>query len=84
MDDLYTKEVINAFLEVIKSSSDTSQEQEQLDILKSLIDAGYFTTSRNPAPASITEVGGYLNLLEKQENKRMEFVNNLLGLSQKE
>lgn len=73
------KVLVSKLLE--QETSDEMLKIRQLIMLRSAME-GDVNMSRLPAPLNITEVGGYYNLLEKQNERTMlrQLVSSALGL----
>lgn len=62
--------------------SETSPETQELKrlILKRIATETDIRPARVPAPLNITEIGGYYNLLRKNEKLQMQLLASVLGL----
>ena len=63
--------LVLALTEVIKGATSPEIQSAQAMLLRRLATQGDVIPSRIPAPRNITEVGGYLNLLETLGETRM-------------
>jgi hypothetical protein len=79
----YSRLVINAMIEVLKSAASPDLMQAQVMLTRRLALTGDVIPSRVPAPANITEIGGYLNLLESlgQKELRAQVLAAILGVA---
>lgn len=75
--------VLDALADVLKSSSTSASQEAQALLLKRLATEGDVFPSRVPAPRNITEIGGYLNLLEQlnQQVMRTQALGAILGVA---
>lgn len=75
--------LVLALTEVIKGATSPEIQQAQAMLLRRLATQGDVIPSRVPAPRNITEVGGYLNLLEWLGENRMrtDTIGSALGLA---
>jgi hypothetical protein len=74
---------LNALLELVKVSSSPEIAQSQAIMLRRLALEGDVVGSRIPAPTTISEVGGYVNLLSDlgQPEMRAQMLAGALGVS---
>lgn len=74
---------LDALIELIKSATTPELLEAQTIILRRLALQGDIVSSRVPAPRNITEIGGYLNLLEqlKQPEMRAQALTGILGVA---
>jgi hypothetical protein len=72
---------VDALLEVLDRTVGSAQIQELL--LQRLVTSGDVIPSRIPAPLNITEIGGYLNLLEGMaaDDLRSQMLASILGVA---
>jgi hypothetical protein len=79
----YTARIVDALIDVIQKSATPELAQTQLLMARRLALSGNVVPSRIPAPQNITEVGGYLNLLESLAAKdlRSEMLSSVLGVA---
>ncbi|QKE84423.1 hypothetical protein [Arthrobacter sp. NEB 688] len=75
--------LVLALTEVIRGATSPEIQQAQAMLLRRLATQGDVIPSRVPAPRNITEVGGYLNLLEWMHEDRMrtDTIGSALGLA---
>jgi hypothetical protein len=75
--------IMDAIVELMRSGVRPDVLEAQRLLLQRLATAGDVFPSRIPAPLNITEVGGYLNLLERagQPDMRMSAVASALGVA---
>lgn len=75
--------VLDALADVLKSSATQASQDAQALLLKRLATEGDVFPSRVPAPRNITEIGGYLNLLEQlnQQVMRTQALGAILGVA---
>lgn len=75
--------LLSALTEVIRGASTPEIQQAQALLLRRLALEGSVIPSRIPAPASITEVGGYFNLLTdlRETEMRSQMLGAALGLA---
>lgn len=78
-----TAKIVDALIDVIQKSATPELAQAQLLMARRLALSGNVVPSRIPAPANITEIGGYLNLLESLAAKdlRSEMLSSVLGVA---
>ncbi len=78
-----TDEVLAALVEIMRSGVRPDVIEAQRLLLQRLATQGDVFPSRVPAPLNITEVGGYLNLLEQagQFDSRMQAITAALGIA---
>jgi len=76
-------QALNALVEMLKSATTPDALQAQAILLRRLALQGDVTGSRVPAPLNITEIGGYLNLLEslQQPEIRAQTLTGILGVA---
>lgn len=76
-------ELYSALIDIIRQESSPEAVEARNLMLKRIAMAGDITPSRIPAPLNITEIGGYINLLEsiKQENLRNRMLASVLGVA---
>lgn len=60
-------QTLGALIDMLKSAATPDALQAQSILLRRLALQGDITGSRVPAPVNITEIGGYINLLEKMQ-----------------
>lgn len=79
MSDMNYQDIVTRILE--QETSDEMYKIRQLIMLRMALE-GDVGASRVPAPRNITEVGGYYNLLERQNEKKLQrqMVASALGL----
>lgn len=79
----YTARIVDALIDVIQKSATPELAQTQLLMARRLALSGNVVPSRIPAPKNITEVGGYLNLLESLSARdlRSEMLSSVLGVA---
>jgi len=80
MSDEYISKAVEALIDVLKTSNDPEIIKTQQMLLRRLATSGDLTMSRNPAPKNITDVGGYLNLLDTDPAMKKTFISSLLGI----
>lgn len=75
--------VIDALSEVLRTGGSPEAAQIQQLLLRRLALEGDVVPSRIPAPRNITEIGGYLNLLEKlrETEMRKQMLASVLGVA---
>src|SRR5262245_36378832 len=75
--------MLDAFLDIIKSANSPDAMEAQTILLRRLALQGDVISSRIPPPKNITEIGGYLNLLETlhQPEARSQMVAGILGVA---
>lgn len=75
--------LVLALTDVIKGATSPEIQQAQALLLRRLATQGDVIPSRVPAPRNITEVGGYLNLLEwiHEDRMRTDTIGSALGLA---
>jgi hypothetical protein len=64
-------DALASLIEIMRSANSPEMWQAQTVLLRRLALQGDVVPSRVPAPKNITEIGGYLNLLEKLEEPEM-------------
>lgn len=72
---------IEALAKILESASSPDLVEVQRLILRRLALSGDVFPSRVPPPLNITQVGGYLNLLEKQPEFRSQVIAAALGVA---
>ncbi len=72
---------IDALTKILESAISPEMTQAQRVILQRLATAGDLFPSRVPAPLNITQVGGYLNLIEKDPVLRAQVLASALGVA---
>ena len=77
MDNTDLNEVLAKLLE--QESNEETVALRNL-ILKRIATESDIRQARIPAPLNITEIGGYFNLLKKDEAMRKQFLATVLGL----
>jgi hypothetical protein len=75
--------MLDAFLDIIKSANSPDAHEAQTILLRRLALQGDVISSRVPPPKNITEIGGYLNLLEtlNQPEARAQMIAGILGVA---
>ena len=75
--------LVDALAEILRSSTSPETLQAQQILMKRLALEGDVVPSRVPAPRNITEIGGYLNLLEKlnETTMRTQTLASILGVA---
>jgi hypothetical protein len=83
MADLDLTPVLDAIVELMKTGTRPEVLAAQATLLQRLAEQGDVFPSRVPPPRNITEVGGYLNLLEdaRQSTMRLAAVASALGIA---
>ena len=78
-----TGKVLDAMIDVLKNSTSSEMLQAQQILLRRMALEGDVVPSRIPAPGNITEIGGYLNLLEEsnQPELRAQVLASVLGVA---
>lgn len=78
-----TDKVVEALVEVLDKTITPETAQAQALLLQRLVTTGDVIPSRIPAPLNITEIGGYLNLLEwaGESDLREQVLASILGVS---
>ena len=81
--EAFSDKVVDAMIGVLNSATSPEMMQAQQILMRRLALAGDLIPSRMPAPANITEVGGYLNLLESsdQPELRAQVLASVLGVA---
>lgn len=76
-------DVLHALTDVIRSAATPEVQQAQALLLRRLALEGSVIPSRIPAPRNITEIGGYLNLLETlgMQDMRTQLLGAALGVA---
>lgn len=79
----HSGKVIEALIEVLKTATSPEMMEAQQILMRRLALSGDVVPSRIPAPKNVTEVGGYLNLLETldQPEMRAEVLASILGVA---
>lgn len=74
---------MNALIDVVKQGSSPDIAQAQAILLRRLALEGDVVDSRVPAPKNITEIGGYINLLNtyKETEMRSQVLAGILGVA---
>lgn len=74
---------LDALLEIVKTANSPDLLEAQTILLRRLALQGDVIASRIPAPRNITEIGGYLNLLETlhQPEARAQMLAGILGVA---
>jgi len=74
---------LDALLEIVKTANSPDVLEAQTILLRRLALQGDVIASRIPAPRNITEIGGYLNLLETlhQPEARAQMLAGILGVA---
>jgi hypothetical protein len=74
---------LDALLEIVKTANSPDVLEAQAILLRRLALQGDVIASRIPAPRNITEIGGYLNLLETlhQPEARAQMLAGILGVA---
>lgn len=72
---------LDALTKILETSISPEMQEAQQIILRRLALAGSLFPSRVPAPLNITEVGGYLNLLQDLPELRMQVLASTLGVA---
>ncbi|MDD4346517.1 MAG: hypothetical protein PHZ11_06465 [Desulfitobacteriaceae bacterium] len=77
------KELYSVLLDIIKQESSPEVVEARNLMLRRIAMAGDINPSRIPAPQNITQIGGYINLLEsiKQEDLRNRMLASVLGVA---
>ena len=75
--------VVDALMELVKAANSPEVLQAQTIMLRRLALQGDVISSRIPAPRNITEIGGYINLLEtlQQPEARSQMLAGILGVA---
>jgi len=75
--------VLDALVEIMKSATRPDVQDAQRILLQRLANSGDVFPSRIPQPQNISEVGGYLNLLESmgQQDMRLAAIASALGVA---
>jgi hypothetical protein len=75
--------VVDALMELVKAANSPEVLQAQTILLRRLALQGDVIASRIPAPRNITEIGGYINLLETlhQPEARSQMLAGILGVA---
>src|ERR1700694_3280193 len=81
--ETFSDRVVNAMIDVLKTATSPEMMQAQQILMRRLALAGDLIPSRMPAARNITEVGGYLNLLETtdQPELRAQVLASVLGVA---
>lgn len=76
-------ELYSALIDIIKQESSPEAVEARNLMLRRISMSGDITPSRIPAPLNITEIGGYINLLEniKQDDLRNRMLASVLGVA---
>lgn len=79
----YSMKVIDAMVEALKAATSPEMMEAQTILMRRLALSGDLVPSRVPAPQNITEIGGYLNLLEtlQQSDLRAQVLASVLGVA---
>jgi hypothetical protein len=82
-ESTFSSKVVDAMIEVLKSSVSPEMLEAQVMLMRRLALSGDVVPSRLPAPRDITEVGGYLNLLqqENQPELRAQVLASIFGVA---
>jgi hypothetical protein len=72
---------LDALTKILETSISPEMQEAQQIILRRLALAGSLFPSRVPAPLNITEVGGYLNLLQDLPELRLQVLASTLGVA---
>lgn len=83
VEDPAINEGLNALVDIVKAANTTEAMQAQAILLRRLALQGDVTGSRVPPPRNITEIGGYLNYLDKlkQPEMRAQALAGILGVA---
>lgn len=81
--DLVSQTIATALAGLISAPPDSATEQARALLMARLANVGGVLPSRIPAPLNITEVGGYLNLLEAagEPESRLQAIAAALGIA---
>lgn len=79
----YYGRIADALIDVLREANSPEVREAQLVLLRRLALSGDVVPSRAPAPKNVTEVGGYLNLLEPLEEPalRAQVLASILGVA---
>ena len=77
----YLKSIIDAMVSTLDKATSPEILAAQRILLQRLALSGDVVPSRVPAPRNITEVGGYLNLLQDQPELRAQMLASVLGVA---
>ena len=79
----YYDKIADALIEVLKSATSPDMMQAQLIVMRRMALSGDVVPSRVPAPLNITEIGGYLNLLDTMNEPalRAQVLASILGVA---
>src|SRR3954452_20979335 len=77
----YVQSIVDAMVEALGKATSPEVMQAQVLMLQRLATQGDIVPSRIPAPRNITEIGGYLNLLEDEPELRAQFLASVLGVA---
>ncbi|MFD1611146.1 hypothetical protein ACFSCW_04950 [Sphingomonas tabacisoli] len=72
---------LDALTKILETSISPEMQEAQQIILRRLALAGSLFPSRVPPPLNITEVGGYLNLLQDLPELRLQVLSSTLGVA---
>src|SRR5438132_1440035 len=72
---------LDALTKILESAISPDMLEAQQIILRRLALAGDLFPARVPAPANITQIGGYLNLLEQQPELKAQVLAATLGVA---
>lgn len=83
LEDPAVNEGFQALIDIVKAANTTEAMQAQAILLRRLALQGDVTGSRVPPPKNITEIGGYLNYLDKlkQPEMRAQALAGILGVA---
>jgi hypothetical protein len=81
--ETFSQQIITALIDILKTANTPEQAQAQAMLMRRLALTGDVIPSRIPAPRNISEIGGYLNLLESlQETElRAQTLASVLGVA---
>lgn len=81
--EVFSQQIITALIDILKSANTPEQAQAQAMLMRRLALTGDVIPSRIPAPRNISEIGGYLNLLEslQQTELRAQALASVLGVA---
>ena len=81
--ETYSESVVDALVDAIRAATSPEMTEAQAILLRRLALSGDVVPSRIPPPATITEVGGYLNLLEQlgQPELRAQVLASMFGVA---
>lgn len=79
----FSEKILDALVAILQSANSPEMLQAQQMLIRRMVLSGDVVPSRIPAPANITEIGGYLNLLEalQQPELRAQALASIFGVA---